>query len=265
MNRPHPPHSDRTSGRPPLRLFLDFDGTLVEPNVAILLVERFADDGVRVAHEVDEQLHRGELTLRQAWDRQAALLPWEKLPAMTEFAVREIPLREGARELIDLLREYRVPTVVVSGGLDFYIRAILDREHIDLPFLSDAAVPGREGRLKVEHPHGHAECRQCGICKAQVVQGSLPLAERTIFVGDGSTDRFAAEVADIVFARGRLLTYCQGRGIPCYPFEDFRPVTAQLRAWLDGSDSIPLARARGLIDSLCPISRAVNLSAEVSS
>jgi 2-hydroxy-3-keto-5-methylthiopentenyl-1-phosphate phosphatase len=264
MSRKNPPVRTvgrHASARPPLRLFLDFDGTLVEPNVAILLVERFAEDGARVAHEVDEQLHRGELTLRQAWERQAALLPWDQIPQMTEWAVREIPLRAGARELIDLLALHDVPTVVVSGGLDFYIRAILEREGLDLPFLSDAALPGQNGSLRVEHPHGHAECRQCGICKAQVVRGPLPPAERTIFVGDGSTDRFAAEVADIVFARRRLLTYCQKQGIPFYPFEDFRPVTAQLKSWLEGSEPMPSGRARGLGDSLCPISRGLSTAA----
>lgn len=246
---------------PPFRLFLDFDGTLVEPNVAILLVERFADDGVRIAHEVDLQLHRGELTLRQAWERQAALLPWDKVAAMTEYVVREIPLRAGARELLDLLTRHRVPTVVVSGGLDFYIRAILAREHLDFPFLSDEALRNPDGHLRVVHTHGHPECRLCGICKAQIIRSPLPVAARTIFVGDGSTDRFAAEVADIVFARHRLLTYCQKQGILCFPFESFGPVTDQMRAWLEGTAPLPSARARGVADSPCPISREVHSAA----
>ncbi|MGA8302788.1 MAG: HAD-IB family phosphatase [Thermoplasmata archaeon] len=255
------PTNDGRIGGPPFRIFLDFDGTLVDPNVAILLVERFADDGVRVAHEVDLQLHRGELTLRQAWDRQAALLRWEQIPGMTDFVVREIPLREGARQLLDLIATYHVPTVVVSGGLDFYIRAVLEREGIALPFLSDAALPGEGGRLRVEHTYGHAVCRQCGICKAQVVRGPLPPAQRTIFVGDGSTDRFAAEVADIVFARGRLLQYCQKSGIPSFPFEDFGPVTTRLTAWLEGTEPTPPGFAQGLGDSICPISRDINSAA----
>ena len=242
----------------PFRIFLDFDGTLVKPNVAIVLVEKFAQDGARVAHEVDEQLHRGELTLRQAWDLQAALLRWEQIPGMSDFAVREIPLRDGAHELLKLLSVHSVPTVVVSGGLDFYIRAILNRDGLELPFLSDTAHRGPAGELRVEHPHGHVDCRQCGICKAQLVRGPLPKSERTVFVGDGSTDRFAAEVADIVFARGRLLTYCQQRGIPAFPFEDFGPVTAQLRSWLEGREPMPPLAAQGVVDSLCPISREVH-------
>ncbi|MFZ0892781.1 MAG: HAD-IB family phosphatase [Thermoplasmata archaeon] len=255
------PTSKGAAGRPPLRIFLDFDGTLVESNVAVDLVERFADDGVRVAHEVDEQLHRGEITLRQAWDRQAALLPWDRVPEMTGFVVREIPLRVGARELIDLLQKHSVPVVVLSGGLDFYIRAILDREGLEYPFLSDTSSKGPHGQLKVEHPHGHATCRQCGICKAQAIGMPLPVADRTIFIGDGSTDRFAAEVADIVFARRRLLQYCQTQGIECYPFEDFHPVTTQLRAWLEGAQPLPPRRVRGLAQSICPISRDLRAAA----
>jgi 2-hydroxy-3-keto-5-methylthiopentenyl-1-phosphate phosphatase len=253
--------SPNGAGAPPFRLFLDFDGTLVEPNVAVVLVERFAEDGARIAHEVDEQLHRGQLTLRQAWERQAALLPWEQVEAMTDFVVRQIPLRVGARELLDLLRTRNVPVTVLSGGLDFYIRAVLQREGLSLPFLSDAASRGPDGRLRVEHPHGHPVCRQCGICKAQAVLGPGTTGARTIFVGDGSTDRFAAEVADIVFARRRLLSYCRDRGIVCYPFEDFRPVTEKLRAWLDGIEAFPAVRARGLPDSICPISRDLTLPA----
>ncbi|MFZ3356360.1 MAG: HAD-IB family phosphatase [Thermoplasmata archaeon] len=256
-----PATSMRATSRPPFRIFLDFDGTLVETNVAVDLVERYADDGVRVAHEVDEQLHRGEITLRQAWERQAALLPWDRVPEMTEFVVREIPLRVGARELIELLRKHSVPVVVLSGGLDFYIRAVLDREGLEYPFLSDTSSRGPHGQLKVEHPHGHATCRQCGICKAQAIGLPLPVADRTIFIGDGSTDRFAAEVADIVFARRRLLGYCQAQGIECYPFEDFHPVISRLRAWLEGTEPIPPNRIRGLADSICPISREIRAAA----
>jgi 2-hydroxy-3-keto-5-methylthiopentenyl-1-phosphate phosphatase len=249
------PNGSATNGQPPFRVFLDFDGTLVEPNVAVVLVEKFAEDGERVAHEVDEQLHRGEITLRQAWERQAALLPWDLVPEMTEFVRREVPLRVGARELLDLTVERSVPVLVLSGGLDFYIRTVLEREGYDLPFFSDTAHRGPDGRLRVEHPYGHLECRQCGICKAQVLGRQLPVADRTVFVGDGSTDRFAAEVADVVFARRRLLNYCREHGIPCVPFEDFRPVTDRFRAWLDESERIPGRPGRGFASSLCPISR----------
>ncbi len=240
---------------PRYRVFVDFDGTLVGPNVAILLVEKFCPNGEAVAHEVDQLLHSGQITLRQAWERQAALLPADRIAEMTRWAAETIPLRAGAREFLTLLREHGVPTAVVSGGLDFYIRAVLDREGFNLPFLSDTLERTPDGAVRVLHPFGHATCRLCGICKAQVVRSKEPERELTVFLGDGSTDRYGAEVADVVFARHRLKTYCERSGVQFYPFEDFPEVTDRFHGWLTGRTPGPARRAVGLADSPCPISQ----------
>jgi len=244
------------SGDALLQVFLDFDGTLVDPNVAILLVERFCPDGPRLAHEVDELLHNGTITLREAWRRQVELLREEQIPAMAAWVAENIPFREGAPELLALLKTRNVPTTIVSGGLDFYIQPILDRAGIDLPVLCDSAIVADGGRLEVTHPYGHPTCRLCGICKANVVRRVGTAVPRTVFVGDGSTDRYAAEVADIVFARRRLVLYCERAGIPFYRFEGFAPVTHQLERWLSGAEPLPPPRRVGLASSACPISQA---------
>jgi 2-hydroxy-3-keto-5-methylthiopentenyl-1-phosphate phosphatase len=241
---------------PPAELLLDFDGTLVEPNVAVVLLEEFAPGGAQISKAVDGQLHRGELTLREAWEREAALLPRDRIPEMAEFVRRHVPLRRGSHELLAVARRYGVRPCIVSGGLDFYIAPVLEREGLDLPIYSDRAEPSPEGGLRVRHPHGHPTCRVCGICKAGVITSRGPALSRAVFVGDGSTDRYAAEVADIVFARRRLAAICEARAIPYFPFEGFEPVTHRLERWLQGAEPWPPARRRGFGDSLCPISRA---------
>ncbi|HEY6239093.1 MAG TPA: HAD-IB family phosphatase [Thermoplasmata archaeon] len=238
----------------PFRMLIDFDGTLVEPNVAIILVEEFCADGRRVAHEVDELLHTGKITLREAWQRQVALLDAHRLPEMAEWAVANTPLRAGARELVGLLQRHRIPTTIVSGGLDFYIHPILRNAGLDLPVLSDAVEPNAHGGLTLLHPYGHATCRLCGICKAQVAHPLAGPVMRTAFAGDGSTDRYAAEVADLVFARRRLKLYCDKAQIPYYPFEDFFPVIDQVSRWLEAGEPLPPRRSLGVSTSECPIS-----------
>jgi 2-hydroxy-3-keto-5-methylthiopentenyl-1-phosphate phosphatase len=245
------------SPTPGLQLLLDFDGTLVEPNVAVVLVEQFCPDGQRIAHEVDEELHAGHITLREAWARQVALLPPNRLGEMTEFVVREVPLRKGAGRLLGLLRDFEVPTAILSGGLEFFIRPVLAREGIRYPLFADGIERDSDGRLRVVHPFGHPTCRLCGICKANVTIGFATPGVSTVFIGDGSTDKYAAEVAEIVFARRRLEEYCARSGIPYFPFEDFDPVTDRLRGWLTGADPLPPRRPRGLRTSACPISQAI--------
>lgn len=263
MPAPLPPKDRPRSGAPAgaplsLKVLLDFDGTLVEPNVAIVLVGAFVPDGERIAREIDLKLHDGELTLREAWAREVELLPLHRMEEMAAYVVEKVPLRQGAKRLLGLLREHRVPYAVVSGGLDFYIRPVLAREGIEAPVYADS-LEQREphGPHRLVHPYGHATCRLCGICKAQVVRASRTGGERVVFVGDGSTDRYAAEVADVVFARHRLQKYCATRGIPHVPFEDFHSVGDRLEAWLKGSEPFPVRHGLGLSDSPCPISRGL--------
>jgi phosphoserine phosphatase len=83
---------------PQIRVVLDFDGTLVDPNVAIVLVTEFAENGREVAHEVDRLLHEGKIGLREAWQRQAALLPGDRILEMAQYVRSNVPLRSGARK-----------------------------------------------------------------------------------------------------------------------------------------------------------------------
>jgi 2-hydroxy-3-keto-5-methylthiopentenyl-1-phosphate phosphatase len=246
--------SEQRREAPELRVVVDFDGTLVDPNVAIVLVTEFAPGGREVAHEVDRLLHEGKIGLREAWQRQAALLPAERLSEMSRYVRDRVPLRKGAREFLDLTAKHHVPVTIVSGGLEFYIREVLDREELDLPVQSDRLESAPGGGMRVVHPYGHPTCRLCGICKAGIVERAETLG-RTVFIADGSTDRYAAETSDLVFARHRLLDYCRRAGIACFPFDDFSPVVGQFRSWLEDGNPLPTRRRRGLASSPCPISQ----------
>lgn len=239
---------------------LDFDGTLVEPNVAILLVQEFVPDGDRVAREIDQLLHSGQIGLREAWQREVAVLPTDRIPDMARFVRDRVPLRRGARDFLALARRHGTDVRVLSGGLEFFITEVLAREALDLPVFADRLVVGASGGGEVTHPFGHATCRLCGICKAQLVAPNGHRG-RTIFIADGSTDKYGAEVADIVFARHRLLDYCRSAQIPCFPFEDFVPVTEQFRRWFEEGEPLPPLRRYGRGSSACPISRELATTA----
>ncbi|MHB8352021.1 MAG: HAD-IB family phosphatase [Thermoplasmata archaeon] len=236
------------------QVLLDFDGTLADSNVAIDLITAFVPDGAQVARRVDDDLRAGRITLRQAWEEEAGLLRADRLSEMAAFVRENVRLRAGSHELLALLGRYSVPTAIVSGGLQFYIDVLLERERLTMPILADVHHERPDGRLAVEHPHGHPSCRLCGICKALAVRRSAEGGRRTIFIGDGSTDRYAAEVADIVFARRRLQGICRELGIRFFPFEDFFPVVDQLERWFSGAEAAPPVRAPGRNGSECPIS-----------
>jgi 2-hydroxy-3-keto-5-methylthiopentenyl-1-phosphate phosphatase len=51
-----------------------------------------------------------------------------------------------------------------------------------------------------------------------------PEQHPVIFIGDGLSDRFALERADLIFAKRQLLAFCREKGVSCHPFETFRDV-----------------------------------------
>jgi 2-hydroxy-3-keto-5-methylthiopentenyl-1-phosphate phosphatase len=128
-----------------------------------------------------------------------------------------------------------VPFVLASGGLDIYIRPALE-------LLPPALVDGLEiranhadhveGGLALSFPYRHAPgaCGTCGSCKGAVVKELKAKGRKVIAVGDGNADRCMARVADVVYARGRLLEWCEREGVPCEPFEALDSVAERVLA-----------------------------------
>ena len=73
-------------------------------------------------------------------------------------------------------------------------------------------------------------CEMVSACKSFHVQQYATLEYRVVLVGDGVSDMCTAEKADYVFARAKLQTHCETRGIPFFPFNDFYRVLSWLKA-----------------------------------
>ena len=67
-------------------------------------------------------------------------------------------------------------------------------------------------------------CARCGFCKGTVVRELQEAGHRVVVLGDGTSDRCAADAADFVFATRRLVDHCRDRGLPHRPFRDFHEV-----------------------------------------
>ncbi len=68
----------------------------------------------------------------------------------------------------------------------------------------------------------------CGqACKRASVQ-ALTNGSKLVYVGDGYSDRCAAELADHVFARTGLARYFDAKGLDYVPFEDFHDIVRAL-------------------------------------
>ena len=74
------------------------------------------------------------------------------------------------------------------------------------------------GELMFPHEDRCCPCSTCGVCKQAPIKDARHRGRDTVLVGDGISDRKAALLADVVFAKGSLAEWCVANGVPYVPF-----------------------------------------------
>ena len=214
-------------------VFCDFDGTITQLDVTDQILSQLAHPSWR---EIEQQWMQGLIGSRECLERQIALVdaPAEELHA----AIDAVPLDSDFTAFCKFARKKRLPLYILSDGFDYVIRRVLKRAGVDRYFKSGAnlfasalRVEGR--RLVPSFPHLPEPCTHgCATCKAALIQALAEGRRPVIFIGDGMSDRFAVEFADVIFAKRHLLAYCRENGIACHPFETFGDVQLTLERLL---------------------------------
>jgi 2-hydroxy-3-keto-5-methylthiopentenyl-1-phosphate phosphatase len=198
-------------------VFLDFDGTITERDLLDAIAQSFGDPAVYA--EVDAGLDEQRLTLHEVLRREFAPVR-APLEEVVDWVLANASIRPGFAELVGLAREREWRLVVISSGFRELIEPVLEREgYGDLELFSNSVEPDPAGwrvRFRDEQP-----CPVCGEpCKRSTVL-ALANGGRSVYVGDGFSDRCGAEACDVVFARRGLAAYLAERGVPFEHFDDF--------------------------------------------
>ncbi len=213
-----------------LAVVCDFDGTATLDDLADAL--SIASIGRERWQRANDAFHRGAISFEQLL-REIFEPITASVEEIRSFAADRVRFRPGFERLVRVSRGRGLPFVLASGGLDVYIRPALDK-------LPPALVEGLEIRanhgepdgrgLTLSFPYRHAPgaCGLCGSCKGAIVKELQAAGHRVIAVGDGNADRCMARVADVLFARGRLQTWCHENGIPYEPFDTLDPVADRI-------------------------------------
>ena len=215
-------------------LVCDFDGTVCREDVG----DRFFQHFVPAARHAEwEELisayDSGRIGSRECLTRECEMI--RVTPAQVRDFAAGFEIEPSFRGLWDAARAHGAALVVVSDGLDIYIRAILDRAGLpEVPVLANhAAFEGDV--LRPEYPWAGRGCGRCGNCKGHHVEtarrsGHAPV----VMIGDAHSDVCGAIAADRVFARATLARLLDARGVPCERLRDFGDVRRGL-AW-NGND-----------------------------
>jgi 2-hydroxy-3-keto-5-methylthiopentenyl-1-phosphate phosphatase len=208
----------------------DFDGTATTEDIGDQVAIRFA--GHAAWRRAEDRFAAGELTFAALIEEIFAPVTATR-DEIARFAREKAVLRAGLERFVAACRDALRPFLVVSAGLDVYIEAVLERlapevrGHVELR--ANHATCSPTGLSIAFHGQGGG-CGRCGFCKGTVVDELHARGYRVVLCGDGTADRCAAERADVVFARGRLVHHCEDGGIAYQRFETFDEVLAAMPA-----------------------------------
>lgn len=137
-----PPQALRTHSK--FIFFTDFDGTITQQDSNDFLIENFGIGPVR-RKEMFQDILFGRRTFRDAFKE---MLDGISLPLgkCIEALLQNITLDEGFKEFYTWTRDNNIPVVVLSGGMEPIIRALLahligEDEVSTLPILSNNVAP----------------------------------------------------------------------------------------------------------------------------
>ena len=226
------------SERPRAVLFLDFDGTITNRDVVDVILETYADPKWLL---YEAAWRAGRMGSRECLRAQMSLVrvPRQQLDSLLD----SIAVDEGLIDLFKLCAARRIPAHIISDGFDYCLNRILSRalngqrslirsvraSHLDL-----SARP-----WVTEFPYASESCgHACATCKPEVMRLLNPMNAPAIFVGDGLSDRYAVESADLVFAKTELARYCCANSIAHVEYGNLAEVSAHLERWLTAGASI---------------------------
>jgi 2-hydroxy-3-keto-5-methylthiopentenyl-1-phosphate phosphatase len=210
----------------PVSVLVDYDGTVSRQDVGTVLLAEHAlvDQAVVAAKDADYDAGRwGSRDLMQ-WDME--VLPRDG--ALLRAFAAGIPQDASFVPFVAAVRDAGAAIEIVSDGLGFYVAsnlARLDPALVDLAVATNNNDVDGDGRLSF--PYGHPACFVCGTCKRERVRAHEADGRLVIFIGDGTSDRYAAHHADIVWAKDSLLRWGEETGRDFRAWDRF----AEIRAW----------------------------------
>ena len=131
---------------------------------------------------------------------------------------------------VKFCKDKEIELVVLSDGFDYYINRVFSKAGLrDLKFYSNKLFVNQVGKLSAEYPHYDADSPTSANCKRNHIINHSSEDDYTIYIGDGNSDKEAAQFCDFIFAKKGLLKFCSTERISFYPFKDFDDVKNKLK------------------------------------
>jgi len=212
-------------------ILCDFDGTISVRDMGYILVNQFTSGNWEA---IDRDFREGKIGSKEAYSRIAKILSGDE-KAILRFIQDHSDIDPSFPAFYQYCHDKGIDIKIVSDGFDCYIKKILERHHLsEIPFYANCTHFRKEKGIEISFPHSEEECGLCGTCKKKLIQIHRKEYDFIFFIGNGLSDRCAAQEADFVFAKDSLYPYCTEKDFTCHFFKNFNEILCDLKKQIRG-------------------------------
>ncbi|MGB4812267.1 MAG: MtnX-like HAD-IB family phosphatase [Methylophilaceae bacterium] len=206
---------------------IDFDGTLSVGDTIDAMLERFADDRWK---DLEEDWLKGNITAVECMKQQLDLVEVDQVTLENFF--KGIQLDASFIPFHHYISQF-AKVAIVSDGLDHAIDVATHNAAIPKMPIYANKLTFKPNGISISYPFKSPNCKAGnGVCKCQIAeQLSDDVGGPVVLIGDGKSDYCLAKHADIVFAKGKLITHCEKENIPFKRFQTFAEVLKVVKQW----------------------------------
>ncbi len=231
----------------------DFDGTVCSKDTVNRLIREHIASPEWRFHV--KRYFRGEIGSKEVYESVAPLMRMTRKD-LDDFVLKHAVLDPGFPAFLAWAESHGVDVKIVSDGFDATIKTLLRNHGIDgIDIFSNNLALTEDGPVIIDSPHANPECGRCAACKVQVLRDFRASYDKIILIGDGESDRHAAQEADAVIALKDLFVYCARKGIPAIRADGFHEVPFLLTRQVE---AVAFDMDGTLVDSLQSIADAFN-------
>lgn len=205
-----------------IKVFVDFDGTITIEDIGEGIFRKFGE--TEKVNKIIEDLLNDKISSRKCWDELCkSVAPIDKLE-LNKF-IDQLDVDPAFISFVDYCKKNSLELIVLSDGFDYYINRVFSKAGLTgITYYSNKLFVDDKGKLKAEYPYYDAEYPTSANCKRNHIINHSGDDDYTIYIGDGNSDKDAAQYCDFIFAKNDLLKFCSKNKIGFYPFNNFDDV-----------------------------------------
>lgn len=204
-----------------IKVFVDFDGTLSSVDVGREIFFTFGDKPK--AEKIISDLHNGIISSRQCWEE--LILTVDSIDEIKLFKlIDSIQIDNSFHKFYEFCKKNLIDIFILSDGFNLYIERILKRENLDNIRFYANELKVEEGKFLASFPYFNPDYPSSSNPKMRHIIDNSSDDDYTIYIGDGNSDKEAAQYCDLIFAKDTLLKFCELNRISFFPYKSFDDV-----------------------------------------